>query len=57
MKSSIAEIWLVGLVITFLFIFSGYITVTMNYSKAFKLKNEVLTIIEKSLGIRLEVLG
>lgn len=51
MKSSIAEIWLVGLVITFLFIFSGYITVTMNYSKAFKLKNEVLTIIEKKKGI------
>ena len=51
MKSSIAEVWLVGLVITFLFIFSGYITVTMNYSKAFKLKNEILTIIEKKSGI------
>ena len=51
MKSSIADIWLVGLVITFLFIFSGYITVTMNYSKAFKLKNEILTIVEKKKGI------
>lgn len=51
MKSSIADVWLVGLVITFLFIFSGYITVTMNYSKAFILKNEVLSIIEKKKGI------
>jgi len=51
MKSSIADVWLVGLVITFLFIFSAYITVTMNYSKAFKYKNEILTIIEKKKGI------
>lgn len=51
MKSSVASIWLVGMVITFIFVFSAYIMVTTNYSKAFKHKNEVLTIIEKKKGI------
>ena len=51
MKSSIADIWVLGLVITFIMIFSAYITVTMNYSKTFKYKNEILLIIEKKNGI------
>ena len=54
MKGSIGNIWLVGIVITFLFIFSAYITVTMNYSKTFKYKNEILSIIEKKKGIRIK---
>ena len=49
MKGSIGNIWLVGIVITFIFIFSAYITVTMNYSKTFKYKNEILSIIETDL--------
>ena len=51
MKTGISAIWLVGLVITFLMIFSAYIIITVDYSKTFKLKNEVLTIIEKNKGM------
>lgn len=51
MKTNISNIWLIGLVITFLMIFSAYIIITVDYSKSFKLKNEVLTIIEKNKGM------
>ena len=37
--------------ITFLMIFSAYIIITVDYSKSFKLKNEVLTIVEKNKGM------
>ena len=51
MKASISSIWLVGLVVTFIMIFSAYIIITVDYSATFKMKNEVLTIIEKNKGL------
>lgn len=57
MKTGISSIWFVGLVITFLFVFSAYIIITVDYSKSFKLKNEVLNIIEKNKGMTLYVNG
>ena len=50
MKSNIASIWLVGLILTFLLIFSAYIIITVDYSATFKMKNEVLNILEKNKG-------
>lgn len=51
MKKSISNFWLLSLVIIFIFIFSAYLIVTLNYAKAFKVKNEVLNIVEKKKGI------
>lgn len=51
MKQSISSIWLIGLVFSFILLFSGYLAVTVSYSSAFKLKNEMLTIIEKHDGL------
>ena len=51
MKDSIANVWLLGLVITFILLFSAYIAITVDYSQTFKLKNEVLNIIEKNKGM------
>ena len=51
MKSSVSTVWFVGLVVTFLLVFSAYIIITVDYSKTFKLKNEVLTIVEKNKGM------
>ena len=51
MKSNIASVWLVGLVVTFIMIFSAYIIITVDYSATFKMKNEVLNIIEKNKGL------
>ncbi len=57
MKTSISSIWFTGLVVTFLMVFSAYIIITVDYSKAFKLKNEVLSIIEKNKGMTLHTNG
>ena len=51
MRESIGGAWLIGLVITFMLIFVAYLTVMINYSTAFKTKNEVVNIIEKYEGI------
>ena len=51
MKNAISNIWLLGLVASFIFLFSGYLAVTISYSSAFKMKNELLSIIEKHRGI------
>ena len=39
------------LVISFIAIFAAYLTITLNYSKAFKLQNEVIDILERSEGL------
>lgn len=51
MKESIADVWLLGLIIVFILIFACYITITINYTASFKLKNEVLSIIERHKGM------
>ena len=53
MKNSITNMWLLSLVVIFIFIFSAYLAITVNYSMAFKIKNEVLDIIEKRKGIQI----
>jgi len=50
-KAGISNIWLLGLIATFIFIFSCYIIISINYTKSFKMKNEMLTIIEKGKGM------
>ena len=51
MRESIGGTWLIGLVITFMLLFVAYLTVMINYSTAFKNKNEVVSIIEKYEGL------
>lgn len=51
MKNSVSSVWLVGIVIAFILLFSAYIAITVDYSRTFKLKNEVLTIIQKNKGM------
>lgn len=51
MKDSIANVWLLGIIIVFILLFSAYIAITVDYSQTFKLKNEVLNIIEKNKGM------
>lgn len=51
MKNAISNIWLLGLVVLFIFVFSGYLAITISYSNAFKIKNEVIGIIERHNGM------
>ena len=57
MKTNVSSVWFIGLVITFLMIFSAYIIITTDYSKSFKLKNEVLSIIENNKGMTFYAYG
>ena len=51
MKQGIANIWLLGMIVVFIAMFSAYIAITVNYTKSFKMKNEMLSIIEKHHGV------
>lgn len=50
MRESIGGTWLLGFVVLFIVLFSGYLAVSINYTKAFKVKNKVLDIIEQNQG-------
>ena len=51
MRTAVGSTWLYGLIIIFTLIFTGFLVLTLTYSKAYKLKNEMLSIIEKYEGI------
>lgn len=50
MKEAIGSTWLMGMIITFIAIFSGFLAYSISYTKAFRVKNEVINIIEKNEG-------
>lgn len=50
MRQTIGGTWIFQLVLIFTLIFASYIALTINYSKSFRVKNEVLSLIEKNQG-------
>lgn len=53
MREAVGSTWVYGLVITFTFIFAGFLTLVIAYSRAYKIKNEVTLIVEKYEGLTL----
>lgn len=51
MRESIGGTWIVGIVIVFIVIFTSYLALSVNYSKAFKVKNGIIEIIEENEGL------
>lgn len=51
MRETIGGTWITQLVIIFMFVFVAFLALSMNYSKAFRVKNEVLDFVEKNEGI------
>lgn len=51
MKEAIGGTWLFGIVITFIVFFTTFISFSTNYARVFKVKDEVLTIIERYKGV------
>lgn len=51
MRESIGTTWIFSLVITFTLIFTAFLSLALVYSKAYKIKNEIVTIIEKYEGV------
>ena len=50
MKESMGSTWIMSLMIGFIFIFTVFLILAMNFTKVYKMKNEVTTIIEKYEG-------
>ena len=51
MREAIGGTWLTQLIIIFMLIFVAFLALSLNYTKAFKVKNEILSIIEKREGL------
>ena len=51
MRESIGGTWLTQLIIVFMLIFVAFLALSLNYAKAFKTKNELITMIEKREGL------
>ena len=51
MKEAIGGTWLFGIVLTFIVFFTTYVSVSTNYAKAFKVKDELLLTIEHFKGV------
>lgn len=51
MREAIGGTWILQLVIVFMLIFVAFLALSLNYSKAFQMKNEVMSIIEKREGL------
>lgn len=50
MRESIGAGWIMTIVITFLILFSGYLALSINYSKAFKVKDGIVDKLQKHNG-------
>lgn len=50
MRESIAGTWTMQIVIVFILFFVAFITLTLNYTRAFRVRNEVINIIEREEG-------
>ncbi len=57
MREAIGGTWITGLVITFMLIFVAFLAIAINYTKAFQMKNDVLTVIEEREGLTHEAIS
>jgi len=54
MRESIGSTWILQLVIVFILLFVGFLTLSLGYSKSYKVKNETLSVIEKYEGLTVD---
>lgn len=53
MRESVGNTWLFSLVVTFIFLFACFLCLAISYSKAFRVKNEIVSITEKYEGVNI----
>lgn len=51
MKESIGGAWIFVICMTFIVLFTGYLAISVNYSKAFRLKSSIVNEIEEANGL------
>lgn len=50
MRNSMGAAWVFGICLTFIVLFTAYLAITLNYAKAFRIKNNVISKIEEHGG-------
>ena len=50
MREAIGGTWLLGLVLTFIVFFASFLAISINYAKAFNVKNNIVDLLEKYEG-------
>lgn len=50
MREAIGATWIFGIVIAFIVLFTGYLAFSVNYAKAFTIKDQIVDILEKHNG-------
>ena len=50
MRESIGGLWLFSIVITFIVLFVSFLAYSISYTRAFKVKNEIINYIERAEG-------
>ena len=50
MRESINGAWLIGIIMTFMAVFIAYTAISLNYSNAFLMRTQMITIIEQYEG-------
>lgn len=54
MKEAIGGSWIFGIVIAFVAFFAGYVSLSLNYSKIYRVKDEVVVLLQNYNGINEE---
>ena len=57
MKEAIGGTWLFGLTITFIALFTTFVSVSTNYSRCYKIKDEIISTIERKRGVNVTIPG
>lgn len=57
MREAIGGTWIFSIVIVFIVLFTSYLALSVNYSKAFRVKNGVISLIEKNEGIKPDLIS
>ena len=56
MKESIGSTWLFGIVITFIVLFASIVSMSVNWSRAYKVKDEIIFNIENTHGFNADTM-
>lgn len=50
MRDAIGSTWLLGIIMAFMILFIGYISIAINLAKSFQVKNDIVTMVENNEG-------
>lgn len=52
MRESIGATWIFSICLTFIILFTAYLAISVNYSKAFRIKSNIVSMIEENEGYK-----